>query len=83
MFHVVWVLCWFIATVEWAVAPNILGGILESIVRDQLNENCTISNETAEIGNTGYVQAAIGDVSKIVENVILCTHQYSKSNFIE
>ena len=40
-------------------------------MRDQLNENCTISNETAEIGNTGYVQAAIGDVSKIVENVIV------------
>ena len=47
MFHVVWVLCWFIATVEWAVAQNILGGILESIVRDQLHENTNVT-EMAE-----------------------------------
>ena len=68
MFHVVWILCWFIAAVEWAVAQNILGGILNDIVMNQLNENCT---EIADTGNSGYVQAAIGDVSKIVENVIV------------
>ena len=28
VFHVVWMLCWFIAAVEWAVAHNILNGVM-------------------------------------------------------
>ena len=38
---------------------------------NQLHENCTIGTEIGDISNTGYVQAAIGDVSKIVENVMV------------
>ena len=63
MFHVVWVLCWFIAAVEWAVAQNILNGLMDGVVKDQINDNCT-SSYTSDLGSTGYVQAAIGDVSE-------------------
>ena len=52
------------------VVPNILGGILEwEYCLNQLHENCTIGPPAltlVDICNTGYVQAAIGDVSKIV-----------------
>ena len=69
MFHVVWMLCWFIAAVEWAVAQNILNGVMVSIVEDQLKENCTTHNSTS-IETSGYVQAAIGDVSYDCSNEI-------------
>ena len=74
VFHVVWVLCWFIAAVEWAVAQNILGGLMVSIVEDQLNENCTTYNTTS-FETSGHVQAAIGDVSYDCSNDIFIHSQ--------
>ena len=72
MFHVVWMLCWFIAAVEWAVAQNILNGVMVSIVEDQLKENCN----TTSIETSGYVQAAIGDVSYDCSNDIFTHLEY-------
>ena len=76
MFHVVWVLCWFIAAVEWAVAQNILNGVMVSIVEDQLKENCTTPHNSTSIETSGYVQAAIGDVSYDCSNDIFTHLEY-------
>ena len=62
IFHIVWVLCWFIASVEWAVAQNDLRKYLNGTLAPEQVQliNCT-SNLTFDPGS--YVQAAIGDVS--------------------
>ena len=70
VFHVVWMLCWFIAAVEWAVAQNILNGVMVSILEDQFNENCTTPYNSTTFETSGYVQAAIGDVSYGCSNEI-------------
>ena len=74
MFHVVWMLCWFIAAVEWAIAQNILNGVMVSILEDQLSENCTTN--TTSIETSGYVQAAIGDVSYDCSNEMFTHLKY-------
>ena len=76
MFHVVWILCWFIAAVEWAVAQNILKGVMVSIVEDQLNDNCTTPYNSTTFETSGYVQAAIGDVSYDCSNDIFTHLKY-------
>ena len=65
---------------EWAVAQNILKGVMVSIVEDQLNENCTTYNTTS-FETSGYVQAAIGDVSYDCSNDIFTHSQDPKIFF--
>ena len=68
MFHVVWVLCWFIASVEWAVVQNEMRSYIKTNIVQQkyLANNCTDPTYN-EPGS--YAQAAIADVSFICYNV--------------
>lgn len=61
MFHVVWVLCWFITSVEWAVVQNQMRSYIKNVVGNIiLANNCTRTSYN-EPGS--YAQAAIADVS--------------------
>lgn len=62
MFHVVWVLCWFITSVEWAVVQNQMRSYIKNNVVGNiiLANNCTRTSYN-EPGS--YAQAAIADVS--------------------
>ena len=64
--HVAWSLCWFIASLEWAVAQNEMKSYIKNkVVHDQiLANNCTQNNPDNDPGS--YAQAAIGDVSIII-----------------
>lgn len=62
IFHVVWVLCWLIASIEWAVAQNEMQGHIHDVVlTNVIYVNCT-TGLTTNVPNS-YAQAAIADVS--------------------
>lgn len=72
--HIAWALCWFIASVEWAVGQNEMKSYIKNkIVHDQfLANNCTQNNPENYSGS--YAQAAIGDVSIIILYIVLCMY---------
>lgn len=69
MFHIVWMLCWFIAAVEWAVVQSILAGFMNNLVTSELTTYC---NVTEEPRNSGYLQGSIGDVSELYLTKCMC-----------
>ena len=73
MFHIVWILCWFIASVDWAVAFNRLKSVIDSYFNDLENTDCggssvDVLDESRDLDI--YVQAAIAVVSCIPESVV-------------
>lgn len=65
MFHIVWVLCWFIASVDWAVAFNRLKNIISDQFDDLKDSQCLDAPAEDVDSDTGlYVQAAIAVVSE-------------------
>ena len=67
MFHIVWILCWFIASVDWAVAFNRLKSVIDSYFNDLENGDCgddvDVLDEDRDLDI--YVQAAFAVVSCI------------------
>lgn len=57
IFHVAWTLCWFIASIEWAVAQNQLKNSINDVLK-KYSDQC----DSFTIDNGSYVQAAIADV---------------------
>ncbi|XP_019858913.1 PREDICTED: synaptophysin-like protein 1 isoform X1 [Amphimedon queenslandica] len=61
VFHVVWVLCWFIASVEWAVVQNEMKSYIKTkVIHDKYLANSC--NDTTYNEPGSYAQAAIADV---------------------
>ena len=80
MFHIVWILCWFIASVDWAVAFNRLKSVIDSYFNDLENGDCgddvDVLDEDRDLDI--YVQAAFAVVSCIPESVVwqsACVHE--------
>ena len=69
MFHIVWMLCWFIAAVEWAVVQSSLAGFMNDLVTRELTSYCTVNREPK---NSGYLQGSIGDVSELYLTKCMC-----------
>ena len=65
VFHVVWVLCWFIASVQWAVAFNKLQSDFDDHFNSRKLFECSGQTEDVDRNNGSdlYVQAAISVVS--------------------
>ena len=62
IFHVAWTLCWFIASIEWAVAQNQLRDSINDVFKKYSSDlHTTCHPLTTDDGS--YVQAAIADVS--------------------
>ena len=60
VFHIAWVLCWFIASVDWAAAYNRLIVDITSVIHSQFFCN------TAAVSNASYAQAGIAVVGIIL-----------------
>ena len=73
MFHVVWILCWFIASVDWAVAFNDMHDYLNNYMKNLKNSDCfpNNSNATVDDNNIQYVQAQIAVVSASIVIILL------------
>ena len=72
VFHIVWVLCWFIASVDWAVAFNRLKNYVRDYFEDLEHYDCLGSEFPAmdvEEDTGLYVQAAIAVVRHCVVSV--------------
>ncbi len=63
MFHIVWAICWFIASVEWAVVYNRLRDDFDGFLDDIKDECHTLpqGGSFSKFEDT-YVQAAIAVV---------------------
>ena len=66
--HVMWILCWFIGSVDWAVAFHRLDNLLNDYMDDLEVSDCTRRNETVYVEEKDrepvvYVQAQIAVVS--------------------
>ena len=69
MFHIVWVLCWFIASIEWAIAYRRLDDKFIQLANDTFNavkDGCSPDASAATKSLSIDVQAAIGDVRACV-----------------
>ena len=65
MFHIVWVLCWFIASIEWAIGYRRLDDKFNQLANDTFNavkDGCSPDASAATKSLSIDVQAAIGDV---------------------
>ena len=66
-FHVVWVLGWFIASIDWAVGFNRVRGEMNNLLTGLCgNSNYNLQPDT-------FVQASIADVSTfgpLIDNVV-------------
>ena len=61
-----WVLCWFIISVEWAVVQSQMQTAMPDYISKQyLRENCT-ANPLPSVSHSSFAQAAIADVSVCV-----------------
>ena len=69
VFHIVWILCWFIASVDWAVAFNRIDQYLDDYMDDLQSNNCpgvansSMSTTEEDRDSVIYVQAQIAVVS--------------------
>lgn len=64
VFHVVWILCWFIASVDWAVASHKLDNYLDDYIDDLKSNNCLNATvNELDRDEVIYVQAQIAVVS--------------------
>ena len=69
IFNILWVLCWFIASVAWAVAQNDMRNYLNStLAYNELKNLSCVDDFSFRPGS--YVQAAIGDVSHTLTNLV-------------
>ena len=69
IFHLLWLLCWFVASVQWAITYNNLKGLITDNMNDVARFQCS-SSDGADIldrnnGAALYVQAAIAVVSPL------------------
>lgn len=67
VFHVVWILIWFITSVDWAVAFHRLDNLLKDYVNRLQISNCAGPDYVIEYDRNEilYVQAQIAVVSSI------------------
>ena len=82
IFHIVWILFWFIASVGWAVAFNRLDNLLSDFMDTVRDDDCaSLINDLIEYDRDSaiYIQAQIAVVSQLVDRchrlwlVHLCT----------
>ena len=67
--HVAWIICWFIASVDWAVAFHRLDQVLNDYMDNLIKSDCAESNKTLDVfplekdrESVIYVQAQIAVV---------------------
>ncbi len=63
MFSIVWAVCWFIASVEWAVVYNRMKDDFDGFL-DTAGDDCVDEQATFSRYEDTYVQAAIAVVCR-------------------